>query len=228
MPSDGLTVSRLDSIQMNRTVKILLLIFFQISAVQFLSAKENTALKVSGGPSAGLNYSNFIVPDLGPSHSIMQPGFKAGGFIDLGISDLFSVQFELHVIHCSSDFKYGGNTGVFRYWGIRVPIYAMFHFHIAEAGAINAGIGPFSDFGTYAKYTENGIVHNIFDRDKETGLSTMRDNYSGFSVKAGYEFRCGLQINFVYQASITNVLDPNTVSVRMYPQEFSLELAWRF
>lgn len=56
----------------------------------------------------------------------------------------------------------------------------------------------------------------------------MRDNYSGFSVKAGYELRSGLQINCVYQAGITNVLDPNTVSVRMYPQEFSLELAWRF
>lgn len=213
---------------MSRSVKIFLLIFFQISAVQFLSAKENTTLKVSGGPSVGLNYSNFIVPDLGPSHSIMQPGFKAGGFIDLGISDLFSVQFELNIVHCASDFTYGVNTGEFRYWGLRIPIYAMLHFGIAGAGAINAGIGPFSDFGTYARYTENGIVHNIFERDKETGLSTMRDNYSGFSVKAGYELRSGLQINIVCQTSITNVLDPNTVSVRMYPQEFSLELAWRF
>lgn len=151
---------------MSRSVKIFLLIFFQISAVQFLSAKENMALKVSGGPSAGLNFSNFIVPDLGLSHSIMQPGFKVGGFVDLGISDLLSVQFELHVIHCASDFTYSGNAGEFSYWGLRVPIYAMFHFDIAGAGAINAGIGPFSDFGTYARYTENGIVHNIFERDK--------------------------------------------------------------
>lgn len=185
-------------------------------------------IEVSGGPLANFCVTNFLHSEMDGGRSLMKPGFGFGGFLDMGISPSFSIQFELVLNHKASDFFRLGKTGKFRYWGLEIPIFAMFHLNLPDGGRINAGIGPFTDFGLHASYTVDGKRHDVYERNASTGLSSMKDSYSGISAKLGYEFSCGLMLNCTYRVSLSNILDENSNEVRMFPQEMMLEAAYRF
>lgn len=220
-------------------IKALLAALLVLSAVQPDSEGKDSAdnagtgtkeqkLMVSGGPAAAFIASNFVHSPMEDGRSVMKYGFGAGGFVDLGIKDWFSIQFELMLGYEESEFVRLGETRTFRHAGLELPIYAMFHIPADGCGRINAGIGPFTDFGLWGAYGAGNSWHDVYDRDKSTGLSTMKDNYSGIAVKAGYEFNFGLQINCCYRISLSNVLDENSSLVRMHPQTASFEIAYRF
>lgn len=195
--------------------------------VQVISRREQK-LKISGGPSAAFISSNFVHSPMDGGRSIMKYGFGVGGFIDMGIKEWFSVQAELTLGYGMSEFTRLGKTGTYRHIGLELPIYAMFHICLKDNGRVNLGIGPFTDFGLYGSYETVSGKHDVYVRDEATGLSTMKDNYSGIAMKIGYEFRSGLQLNCSYKISASNVLDENSSEVRMHPQAASFEVAYRF
>ena len=66
------------------------------------------------------------------------------------------------------------------------------------------------------------------EKDTETGLPILRDSNTGFAVELGYELTCGLQLNATYKASVTNLLDANSNTVKMHPHAVSVGVAWCF
>ena len=66
------------------------------------------------------------------------------------------------------------------------------------------------------------------EKDSATGLPALCDSNTGFGIKLGYEFVSGFQINAIYKASVTNLLDENSSRIKMHPQTFSIGIAYRF
>lgn len=195
---------------------------------QDVQARKEQKIKVSGGPYIAFLSSGFIHPHIEGGGSRTGHGVGLGGFLDMGIKTWFSIQFEMMSGYGQSYFTRPEEKGRFIYWGLEIPLYAMFHIHLKDRSMFNIGIGPFTDFGLSGIYRVNGFGHDVYIRDKATGLSTMKDNYSGIAVKAGYEFRFGLQLNCCCRTSLNNVLDENSSRMSMFPYAASLEIAYRF
>lgn len=182
----------------------------------------------TGGPILELNTSDFIHSGIDDSRSKMKPGFSTGGFLNLGISKSFSVQGEMLFHYKTSDFEWSNRTGEYRYWGMEIPIYAMYHYYFSRGNRLHIGIGPYTEFGLGASFKYDGVEQDLYEKDGTTGLPAMCNSNTGFGIKVGYEFAFGLQLNATYKASVTNLLDANSSRIKMHPQTFSIGVAYRF
>lgn len=199
-----------------------------LQAAEEADARHEQRLTVSGGPMVGANVSGFFHSGVSGGRSRMNTGVSAGGFLNLGITRFFSVQGELLFHYKTSDFDWGGQSGEFRYWGVEIPIYAMYHVNFGDGSRLSIGIGPYTEFGLDATYERDGVKGGLYEKDEESGLPILRDSNTGFGVKVGYEFPSGLGVNVSYKASVTNLLDANSNTVTMRPQAVSVGLAYRF
>lgn len=190
--------------------------------------KEERKIKFTGGPLAEMNASGFVHSGIAEGLSKMEIGANVGGFLNMGIADWFSVQCEMVFQYKASDFTWQGEAGRFRYWGVEVPVYAMFHLSLRDGGRFSIGVGPYTDFGFSASYKVGGHSLDVYEKDEAIGLPAMKDNDTGFGFKFGYEFRSGLQVNATYRISVTNVIDVNSNNAKMYPQAMSVGVAYRF
>lgn len=182
----------------------------------------------TGGPILEMNASNFIYSGISDSKSAMKLGFSTGGFLNLGISKSFSIQGEMLFHYKNSDFEWDNQTGEYRYWGMEIPIYAMYHYGFSKGNRIHIGIGPYTEFGLGASFKYDGVKQDLYEKDGTTGLPALSDSNTGFGIKIGYEFISGFQINATYKASVTNLLDENSSRIKMHPQTISIGVAYRF
>lgn len=189
---------------------------------------KSKGITITGGPVAVINFSNHSHSGISDGKSSMKTGFGIGGFLNLGISEHFSVQGELIINHKASRFQWQENDGEYRYWGMTIPIYAMYHLPLSNKGIITIGIGPYTDFGFRARFKNNGESVDLYSKTDYSGIPLMKDSDTGFGIKAGYELPCGLQINAEYRHSVSNVIDSNSSEVKMRPQVITLGLAYRF
>ena len=188
----------------------------------------NKKLKLTGGPILETNISGFVHSRISEGESQMKIGTTLGGFLNLGMAKSFSAQGELLFHHKTSDFAWGGHLGNYRYWGAEIAIYAMYHIHFAKGRQMNIAVGPYTEFGFKADYKQEGQKADLYEKNEETNLPIMHDTNSGFGIKLGYEFVSGLQINLGYKISVSNLLDENIGSARLYPHTFHVGLAYRF
>ena len=128
----------------------------------------------------------------------------------------------------TSDFEWSNQTGEYRYWGMEIPVYAMYHYCFSKGNRLHIGIGPYTEFGLGASFKYGGIKQDLYEKDSATGLPALCDSNTGFGIKLGYEFVSGFQINAIYKASVTNLLDENSSRIKMHPQTFSIGIAYRF
>lgn len=199
----------------------------RISIPQASTSTEPNKL-ISGGVIVEANLSNFLHSGIGVGKSNMKTGFTAGGFINFGINTSFSVQGEILFHYKRSDFEWDNQNGNYRYWGMEVPIYAMYHYNFSKGGRFFAGIGPYTEFGFDAVFKQNGMKSNLYEKNDNSGLAPLRDSNTGFGIKIGYELPSGLQIHATYKASVTNQLDENSSDIKMHPQAFGIGVAFRF
>lgn len=185
-------------------------------------------LKVTGGPLIETNISGFIHTGVAGGHSLMHTGGSAGGFLNLGFAGAFSVQGEMIFHYKHSHFSWDGDSGGYSYWGVEIPVYAMYHVSLSGGSQLYFGIGPYTEFGFDASFMRNGVSSDLYAKDADSGLPVMRDSNTGFGVKIGYEFRSGLQLNASYKASITNQLYADGTTVCMRPHAVSIGVAYRF
>lgn len=183
---------------------------------------------ITGGVIVETNLSNFLHSGADQGQSKMKVGFTTGGFMNLGINESFSIQGEMLFHYKNSDFEWGGQKGSFRYWGMEIPVYAMYHFHFSKGNRLFVGIGPYTEFGLDATFRQNGKKSDLYEKNEDSGLAPLRDSNTGFGIKIGYEFVSGFQLNASYKASITNLLDENSSSIKMRPQTVSVGVAYRF
>ncbi|MDR3339033.1 MAG: PorT family protein [Candidatus Symbiothrix sp.] len=182
------------------------------------------AAKITGGLKAETNLSNFILSGMSDAKSKMNFGATFGGFLNLDVSKYFAIQGELLYHYKSSDLVRNGIKSEYQYWGIEIPIYAMFQWKTNENRRAYIGIGPYTEFGFSAKMRRDGETIDLYEKDK----SAMLDSNSGFGVIVGYEFARRIQINAGYKISITNILDGNSSSVTLLPAAISLGIGYRF
>lgn len=199
-----------------------------IPAIYAQGEEKEQRITVSGGPLVETNITGFIHSGFTDGSSRMKAGIAIGGFVNLSISQHFSVQGEMAFMHKHSDFDWESKGGCYRYWGVEVPVYAMYHHPLRNGGRIHIGIGPYTNFGLGATFKDGSEKLDLYEKNAETGLPPMKDSDTGFGIKAGYEFPCGLQVNASYKASVSNLIDSNSSHVKMHPQAVSVGLAWRF
>lgn len=213
---------------MKRLLTICLIVAGYIQAMFAEDNEKAHTMIVSGGPMVEVNLSGFAHSGYENGLSEMKPGLSVGGFVNLCVSPHFSVQGELSFTHKHSHFGWQDGSGCYRYWGMEIPVYAMFQHSMHHGGRIYIGVGPYTNFGLDAKFENDNGKLDLYEKDAYTGLPPMKSSDTGFGIKAGYEFPCGLQVNVSYKRSVSNLTDPNSSHVKMHPQTLSLGLAWHF
>lgn len=191
-------------------------------------SQEKQKIVFTGGAILENNLSGFFHSGVENGNSIMKAGFSIGGFLNLGIVQSFSVQGEMLFHYKNSDFEWDNQKGDFSYWGIEIPIYAMYHYTYSKGNRLQIGIGPYTEFGFDAKFKHGETKADLYQKDGSTGLPALQDSNTGFGVKIGYEFISGFQINASYKASISNLLDANSSRIKMHPHAISIGVAYRF
>ncbi len=198
-------------------------LFYQKNKLQ-----EKQKIVFTGGALLESNLSGFFHSGVENGNGIMRAGFSVGGFLNLGISPSFSVQGEM-LFHCkNSGFEWDSQKGDFSYWGMEIPVYAMYHYVFSKGNRLHVGIGPYTEFGFGAKFKCGGEKVDLYEKDGSTGLPALQDSNTGFGIKIGYEFVSGFQVNAGYKASVSNLLDANSSRIKMHPQAISVGLAYRF
>lgn len=186
---------------------------------------------LTGGFKTEANFSNFIMSGTsGASGTTSRNGIGAtlGGFLNLNVTKHFAVQGELLYHYKSSDLTRNGEKNEFQYWGMEIPMYAVYQWKFKNRARVYAGLGPYTEFGFSAKVKKAGRWIDLYQKNEATDMSVMFDTNSGFGLMGGYEFAFGLQLNVGYKVSITNVLDTNSASFSMFPQTVSLGIGYRF
>lgn len=213
---------------MKNFMTICLIVAGCFQAIYAQDDEKTHTMMVSGGTMVEINWSGFAHSGYENGQSDMKPGLSVGGFVNICVSPHFAVQGELSFTHKHSDFGWEDGRGCYRYWGMEIPIYAMYHHTLHSGGRIYIGVGPYTNFGIDASFEGAGGKLDLYENDADTGLPPMRSSDTGFSIKTGYELPCGLQVNVSYKRSISNLTDPNSSHVKMHSQTLSLGLAWHF
>lgn len=182
----------------------------------------------TGGVILENNISGFFHSGVKTGNSIMKTGFSVGGFLNLSITFPFSVQGEMLFHYKSSEFEWNNQCGHFSYWGIEIPIYAMYHYTFKKGNRLHFGIGPYTEFGFDARFKYGENKTDLYQKDGDTGLPALQESNTGFGLKIGYEFISGFQINASYKVSVSNLLDANSSSVKMRPHAIGVGVAYRF
>lgn len=212
----------------SRVEKQLSVLFACLLCCVSLSAQsEVRKIRFSGGPVTELNISKFMTSQHSGVESHMRLGVTVGGFLRMDVSRRFAVQGELlYHFKCSYIGLEGRND--IQYWGMEIPVYAVYLWHCGRGHHIYIGAGAYSEFGFCAKVWMGGKHIDLYETDNENGVSSMRDSNTGFAFMAGYEMPCGLQVNLGYKLSISNILDSNSNQFALYPMTASIGLAYRF
>lgn len=215
-----------DSCKM-RKKHVVLWVFLLCLALVAQAQDEPRKLKVSGGPKVELNMSKYFLSRNSGVESVMRLGVTAGGFLQLDVSSHFVVRGELLYHYKNSYIKQAGNNRI-RYWGMEIPIYAMYVWNCGRGHRIYLGAGPYTEFGFSATAWFGDKKIDLYAIDPQNDVSAMRDSNTGFAFAAGYEMPCGLQLNVTYKISISNVLDANSNKFSFYPMTTSFGIAYRF
>lgn len=151
--------------------------------------------QIKFGIKAGANFSKFSGPDakLGNASPKFKPGFAGGGLVNIGITEMFSVQPEVLYSMEGSIYKEGGNKLIFKTDYINVPVLVQYNSPIG----IYAETGPQVGFLMSAKMSDGS---NSMDAKE----SFKKINFSwGFG--AGYKLSNGLGIGARYNLGLSNI-----------------------
>lgn len=212
----------------NSMKRTLISAWLLVAACMFADAQSKHTTVLSGGPLLETNLSGFIHSGFERGNSKMKAGVTAGGFAELSLSDHFSIRGEMGFQYKHSRFGWNNESGCYSYWGMEIPIYVTYNFSLCNEQRFYLGIGPYTNFGLSAHFKNGDKSVNLYEKDINTGFPPMKDSDTGFGIKAGYEFSCGMQINIGYKVSVSNIIDANSSNVKMNPQTLSIGVAYRF
>lgn len=205
--------------------------------------------KVTGGVLLNGNVSNFIITNAGGTmSSYLRAGLEVGGFLDFYITKHMAILVAPALTMQQNHFSaYNIENNKLISLGMDVPVYFMGRFGNMQKGYIQFGGGLFTHFvfadnlGKKMTYSPDGHV----DLDEEAkryeyeqkymDLLKLHNNHFGVCAIVGYEFPIGIQINASYRVSLSDIAtyysenkDTDLAKARLYPQNISLGLAYRF
>lgn len=188
------------------------------------------------------NMSHFLITrrdDAGKYHTsstYLRAGVEVGGFMDFLVTRHFAIQ--ARAVFTASQNQFGVNNTVNHLWsfGMDIPVLFLARLGNMQKGYWNLGGGIFAHF-TFASnkgvYTNN--ESGVTPTEVPDDYVSLHDNHAGFIVHAGYEFPFGMQINFNYLVSITDMFgfyknNKGTLvgDCAFYPQRLTLGVAYRW
>ena len=178
------------------------------------------------GIKAEANMSNFILDDMAGWKSEFGFGASVGMMVRTDLSKYFAIQPDVLFNLKKSNFKIDGTKNDFRFFGMEVPVYAVFQLVSAKNNRAFIGIGPYGQVGFSAKNrTQEQDYYKNFIRK---GNSFMQIGDVGCAVMIGCEFGFGLQINASYKYGFLNQLNEPEGDAFMRNQSVSFGLGFRF
>lgn len=219
--------------------------------------QEKLPKLVSGGLLGGANMSNFIITrDHNAMSSYMRIGGELGGFLDFFISKHFAIQPQVIFTAQQNYFAVKEGPDVFKYngmwsFGVDIPVYFLGRFGNMQKGYAQIGGGIFTHFtfaSNISRYknsdeasqpqttTTNSLpARYAEDNNDYSRLYTLHNNHFGVCVTAGYEFPIGIQINFQYKVSLSDIAGfysemkgKEIANALIYPQAISLGIGYRW
>lgn len=189
--------------------------FFLASSLFFASQYASAQSDISYGIKAGLNVSS-IVGDATDNLN-MKTGIHAGGFVEFGINEHFSIQPE--VIFSTQGAKYerdsdldGTNEDICdRLNYINIPILAK----IDVLDGLSAQIGPQLGILASAK-TKLG------DNDSTDIKDDLKSTDIGLAIGLGYEIEEGVTFDARYNMGITDIAKSDAIDQRNSTIQFSV------
>lgn len=182
---------------MPKTLNMKRMLVYALFVVGFISStyaqgeEQKQRIIVSGGPLVETNVTGFIHSGFSDGNSRMKAGIAIGGFVNLSFSQHFSVQGEMVFMHKHSDFNEESKGGCYRYWGVEIPVYAMYHYPLRNGGRIYVGVGPYTNFGLDATFKDgNGKLDLIMQPSdfSLSGSATIKGIYT-ITAKGNNNFR---------------------------------------
>lgn len=187
------------------------------------------------------NMSHFLITEHSDgkyhtSSTYLRAGVELGGFMDFQVSRHFAIQAQ--VVFTAAQNQFGINNKVDHLWsfGADIPVIFLYRLGNLQKGYFNAGAGIYAHF-TFA--SDKGVYRNnesgIVPSEEPAFYVSLHDNHAGLIAHAGYEFPIGIQINFHYMMSWSDIFGyyKNTKGTlegnyAFYPQRLSLGIAYRW
>lgn len=181
-------------------MKRLLIVAAFISTGMFVNAQTTYGVK------AGANFYQFGGEDGSDIESQkMKVGFNLGGFVNLALSEQFSIQPELLFSSQGTMQKSGEAKVTWNLNYINIPVMAQYN----TASGFYAETGPEIGFLMSAKAKVKV--------DGESDSEDIKDQFKGFNFSwglgAGYKLSSGLGIGARYVLGLANIIDAEEVKV---------------
>jgi opacity protein-like surface antigen len=201
-------------------MKKIILTVSAVFAFGFMNAQE-TKFGVKGG----VNFATITgdVEDVS-----MKVGFNVGGFVEIKVSDKFSVQPELLFSTQGARTEYSEGDG-FNYDAkvnlgyLNIPV--MARYYVADKFSLEAGpqLGFLLSAKVKAEATEGGVTASA-EEDVKDDFESID---FGVNFGAGYDFTENLSVNVRYNLGLTNIAK-DSVDDKINNSVLSLSLGYKF
>jgi hypothetical protein len=200
------------------------LISFSIFII--VSSASLFAQDLSYGVKAGMNISNFFSDDSSDEFD-SKAGINIGAFLEIPISEKFSVQPELmYSGQGSQETLYFDGEAVgsidfrkYKYAFDYLNIPVLVKYYVTDAFSIHAG----PQLGVLLSAKDKIDTDNIGDGDVEVDISSLAEPIDfSFNFGIGYEFGAHFLIDARYNMGLTNVVDSNDGKLKNGVFQFSV------
>lgn len=196
------------------------------------AANAQTGIKV--GLKGGFNGSTFSGAD--SKGSEYKAGFAAGGFVNFGVSDNFSIQPELlysqkgasidNVPYVSGSSS--GTNGTYKSTLGYLDVPIMFRYNIGEDGkGFFVEAGPQGSFVLHRRdFTEDGGGKQI--GSSATSTDDLNKVVLGYVGGVGYQITSGLQLGLRYTGDFTQVYKQQNGAINVHNSVFQFQVGYAF
>ncbi|MBR1928733.1 MAG: PorT family protein [Paludibacteraceae bacterium] len=187
------------------------------------------------------NMGNFLITrkagsQLKTTSSYLRAGVEVGGFMDFLVTRHFAIQAQLMFTAEQNHFGMQDSTNHLWSFGADIPVLFLYRLGNLQKGYFNVGAGIYAHF-TFA--SNKGIYRNtesdIQPSETPPFYVTLHDNHAGVVAQIGYEFPIGIQLNFRYMVSLSDMFGyykstKGTLEgdCAFYPQRLALGIAYRW
>jgi opacity protein-like surface antigen len=195
-------------------------------------ANAQTGIKV--GLKGGFNGSTFSGAD--SKGSEYKAGFAAGGFVNFGVSDNFSIQPELLYSQKGASidgvpYASGttvGTNGTYKSTLGYLDVPIMFRYNIGEDGkGFFVEVGPQGSFVLHRRdFTEDSGGKQV--GSSATSTDDLNKVVLGYVGGLGYQITSGLQLGLRYTGDFTQVYKQQAGSINVHNSVFQFQVGYAF
>ena len=196
---------------------------------------------VTMGILANANMSHFLITTVenGKYHTestYLRAGAELGAFMDFLVTRHFAIQGRLVFTAEQNHFGIKDSTNHLWSFGMDLPVLFLYRLGNLQRGYFNAGAGIYAHF-TFA--SDKGIYRNnesdVIPSERPKSYVSLHDNHAGIIAHVGYEFPIGIQINFNYMVSLSDMFGyyknnagKPEYNMAFYPERLALGIAYRW